>query len=74
MLYSSRVQSLMVGKSGQQELEAPSHSVSGARSGGGKGVNASAQLAFWVYTQTRILVHDIVQPTIKVDLPSLINM
>lgn len=75
MLYSSRVQSLMVGKSGQQELEAPSHSVSGARSGGGgKGVNASAQLAFWVYTHTRILVHDIVQPTIKVDLPSLINM
>lgn len=42
--------------------------------GGGKGVNTSAQLAFWVYTQTRILVHDIVQPTIKVDLPSLINM
>lgn len=73
MLHSSRVQSLMVGKSGQQELEAPSHSVSGARSRE-KGVNAGAQLAFWVYTQTRILVHDIVQPTIKVDLPSLINM
>lgn len=64
----------MVGKSGQQELEAPSHSVSRSQErggGGGKGVNASAQLAFWVYTQTRILVHDIVQPTIKVDLPSL---
>lgn len=37
-------------------------------------VNASAQLDFWVYTQIGILLHDIVQPTIKVDLPSLINM
>lgn len=33
--HSSRAQSIMVGKSGQQELEAPSHSVSGARRRGG---------------------------------------
>lgn len=46
----------------------------GSGDGGGGGVNASAHLAFWVYTQTRILMHDIVQPTIKVDLPSLINI